>query len=99
MNRQENIDGNPRRRMIFRSPLLRPASCEIYVETDSDGVPEILSSVEIEGTGENRILSQSEVDKTEVLLMYRRFRRKPENQERIRRVYFEDLRTFKHRKR
>ena len=91
MNRQENIDGNPRRRMIFRSPLLRPVSCEIYVEVDDDGLPEILSSVEVEGSFGNRILSQSEVDETEVLLMYRLFRRRPENQGRIRRVYVEDL--------
>lgn len=75
----------------FRSPLLRPVSCEIFVELDDDGNPEILSSVEVEGSFGNRILSQSEVDETEVLLMYRRFRRRPENQGRILRVYLEDL--------
>lgn len=71
-----------------------PVSCEIYVETDDDGFPEIHSSVEIEGSrGGNRILSQSEVDETEVLLMYRQYRKKPENQGRILRVYLEDLMT------
>ena len=75
----------------FRSLLLCPVACEIYVKTDDDGLPEILSSVEVEGSGGNRILSQSEVDETEVLLMYRLFRRRPENQGRIRRVYIEDL--------
>ena len=67
------------------------ARTEIYVENDSDGIPVILSSVEIEGSRGIRILSQSEVDETEVLLMYRLFRRRPENQGRIRRVYVEDL--------
>lgn len=99
MNRQEDIDERLRRRMTFRSPLLRPVFCEIYVENDSDGLPEILSSVEVEGSRGFRILSQSEVDETEVLLMYRQFRRRPENQDRIRRVYVEDLRTNKHRNR
>lgn len=75
----------------FRSLLLRPVACEIYVKTDDDGLPEILSSVEVEGSGGNRILSQSEVDETEVLLIYRLFRRRPENQGLIRRVYIEDL--------
>lgn len=99
MNRQEDIDERLRRRMIFRSPLLRPVSCEIYVENGSDGLPEILSSVEVEGSRGFKILSQSEVDETEVLLMYRQFRRRPENQDRIRRVYVEDLRTNKHQNR
>lgn len=99
MNRQEDIDERLRRQMIFRSPLLRPVSCEIYVENDSDGLPEILSSVEVEGSRGFKILSQSEVDETEVLLMYRQFRRRPENQDRIRRVYVEDLRTNKHQNR
>ena len=67
------------------------ARTEIYVENDSDGIPVILSSVEVEGSRGNRILSQSEVDETEVLLMYARFRRKRENQGRIRRVYLGDL--------
>ena len=71
-----------------------PVSCEIYVETDDDGSPEIYSSVEIEGSrGENRIISQTEVDEAEVLLMYRQFRKRPENQGRILRVYLEDLMT------
>lgn len=99
MNRQEDIDERLRRQMIFRSPLLRPVSCEIYVENGSDGLPEILSSVEVEGSRGFKILSQSEVDETEVLLMYRQFRRRPENQDRIRRVYVEDLRTNKHQNR
>lgn len=99
MNRQEDIDERLRRQMIFRSPLLRPVFCEIYVENDSDGLPEILSSVEVEGSRGFKILSQSEVDETEVLLMYRQFRRRPENQDRIRRVYVEDLRTNKHQNR
>ena len=77
---------------LFFSPIGTPVSCEIYVETDDDGLPEILSSVEVEGSRGFRILSQSEVDETEVLLMYRQWRRRPENQGLIRRVYSEDLR-------
>lgn len=101
---QGNIGRRLRNLTRLRSPLLRPVSCEIYVENDSDGIPVILSSVEVEGSRGIRILSQSEVDETEVLLMYVRFRRKPENQDRIRRVYLEDLRkpirrTNKHRNR
>ena len=101
---QGNIERRLRNLTRLRSPLLRPVSCEIYVENDSDGIPVILSSVEVEGSRGIRILSQSEVDETEVLLMYVRFRRKPENQDRIRRVYLEDLRkpirrTNKHRNR
>ena len=92
MTGRGNIGRRLRNLTLFRSPLLRPVSCEIYVETDDDGVPEILSSVEVEGCGRNRILSQSEVNETEVLLMYRLFRRRPENQGRILRVYLEDLR-------
>ena len=104
MTRQETIEDRFRRRIRFRSLFGIPVSCEIYVETDDDGLPEILSSVEVEGVGGNRILSQSEVDETEVLLMYARFRRNPENRGRIRRVYLEDLsrpvrRTYKHRNR
>lgn len=91
MIRQEDIERRIRRTTRFRSPLLCPVSCEIYVETDGDGIPEIISSVEIEGSFGVRILSQSEVDETEVLLMYRRFRRRPENQGRIKRVYLDDL--------
>lgn len=83
----------------FRSPFGLPVSCEIYVRTDDDGLPEILSSVEVEGSGGNRILSLTEVDEQEVLLIYRQYRRRPENQNRIRRVYLWDLRpnerTFK----
>ncbi len=91
MEQRGNNDRSLRNLTRFRSPLLRPVSCEIYVEVDDDGLPEILSSVEVEGSFGNRILSQSEVDETEVLLMYRLFRRRPENQGRIRRVYVEDL--------
>lgn len=79
----------------FRSPFGVPVSCEIYVRINDDGSPEILSSVEIEGSGENRILCQVEVDEQEVLLLYRQYRRRPENQNRIRRVYLWDLRTKK----
>ena len=75
----------------FRSPLLRPVSCEIYVEAGPDGSPVILNSVEIEGQSGVRILSQSEVDETEVLLIYRRWRRDPQNRTRIRWVCLEDL--------
>ena len=101
---QGNIERRLRNLTRLRSPLLRPVSCEIYVENDSDGIPVILSSVEVEGSRGIRILSQSDVDETEVLLMYARFRRKPENQGRIHRVYLEDLRrpirrTNKHRNR
>lgn len=92
MDRQERIVRRSRRRNLFFSPIGTPVSCEIYVETDDDGLPEILSSVEVEGMGGNRILSQSEVDETEVLLIYRQWRRRPENQGLIRRVYSEDLR-------
>ena len=104
MDRQETIDRRFRGLIQFRSPLLRPVSCEIYVENDSDGIPVILSSVEVEGSRGIRILSQSEVDESEVLLMYARFRRNPENWGRIRRVCLEDLsrpirRTNKHRNR
>ncbi len=92
MEQRGNNDRRLRNLTRFRSPLLRPVSCEIYVEVDDDGLPEILSSVEVEGMGGNRILSQSEVDETEVLLIYRQWRRRPENQGLIRRVYSEDLR-------
>ena len=93
MGRRGNTDRWLRRGTQFLSLFGTPVSCEIYVETDDDGLPEILSSVEIEGSRGNRILSQSEVDETEVLLMYRLFRRRPENQGRILRVYLEDLIT------
>ena len=93
MNRQENIERRHRGRGQLRSPLGVPVSCEIYVEPDSDGVPVILSSIEIESGGEarNRILSQSPVDGEEVLRIYRNWRTRSENQDRIRRVYLEDL--------
>ena len=73
---------------MFRSPLGFPVSCEISVELDDDGLPVILSSVEIEsgGTAQNRILSQSPVDGDEVLLIYRGWRRRSENQVKIRRL-------------
>ena len=63
-----------------------PVSCEIYVEVDEDGIPEIQRSVEIEGSRGIRILSQSVIDEEEVLMIYRNWRRRPENQDRIRRV-------------
>lgn len=63
-----------------------PVSCEIYVEVDDDGVPEILRSVEIERSRGIKVLSQSALDDDEVLLIYRNWRKRPENQDRIRRV-------------
>lgn len=76
----------PDRFRRFSSLLGIPVSCEIFVEKDEDGVPEILRSVEIEGSRGIRILSQSVSDVDEVLLIYRKWRRRPENQDRISRV-------------
>ena len=76
-----------RRSLCFRSPLGFPVSCEISVEVSPDGVPVILSSVEIESSpSENKILCQSPVEEVEVLLIYREWRRRSENQYRIRRL-------------
>lgn len=76
-----------RRSLCFRSPLGFPVSCEISVEVGRDGLPEILSSVEIEASPSgNRILSQSPLEEVEVLLIYREWRRRPENQGKIRRI-------------
>ena len=76
-----------RRSLSFRSPLGFPVACEISVEVGTDGLPEILSSVEIETSPSgNRILSQSPVEEVEVLLIYRDWRRRSENQGKIRRI-------------
>lgn len=86
MNRQENISRRSRLLTLFRSSSGVPVGCEISVEVGSDGSPVILSSVEVEGAKGVRILSQSDVDETDVLLRYRQWRGDSRNQGRILRV-------------
>ena len=76
----------PDRFRRFSTLLGVPVSCEIYVEVDEDGIPEILRSVEIERSRGFMVLSQSVIDNDEVLLMYRNWRRRPENESKIHRV-------------
>ena len=71
---------------VVRDDLGRPVSCQIFAEADEDGVPEILRSVEIVGAEGTIVLSQSPIDEEEVLLIYKNWRSRPENQDLIRRV-------------
>ena len=87
-----NIDERTR---VVRDDLGRPVSLEIYVEGDEDGVPNILRSVEITGADGCLILSQSPIDEESVLLIYRRWRSRPENQDRVYRVEAPETRKHK----
>lgn len=87
-----NIDERER---VIRDDLGRPVSLEIYVEEDGDGFPNILRSVEITGADGCLILSQAPVDEESVLLIYRKWRSRPENQDRILRVEAPEKRTRK----
>ena len=71
---------------VIRDDLGRPVACQIFAEADEDGVPEILRSVEIVGAEGTIVLSQSPIDEEEVLLIYKNWRSRPENQDLIRRV-------------
>lgn len=70
----------------LRSSLGLPVFCEIFSEPDEDGLPRILGALEIEGPHGFRILSQEEVDEDEVLMLYREWRRRPENRGKVRRI-------------
>lgn len=76
----------------FRTSVGVPVSCEIKVGQDDIGNPVILTSVEVEGSSGNLILSQSPVDEVEVLTKYGRWRQAPENRNRIHRVGVGDIR-------
>lgn len=62
------------------------AYTEIYVELDSNGCPEILHSIEIDGGTGIQILSQTYVDDGSIGLIYQRWREDIENQDKIHRI-------------
>lgn len=75
-----------RNRTQFRSLMGLPVSCEVYVELNSAGVPEISHSIEVEGSSGFKMMSQTCSDETEVLTIYRNWRRDPNNRSKILRI-------------
>lgn len=77
---------NRRTVSCLRSPHGIPVSCEIFAERGDDGLPVIISSVEVEGGHGVRIFSQTLTDGQEALSIYRKWRARPENRSRVVRI-------------